>query len=133
MPKHPSLARTAGIRALRVIAAAPFLAGAAFKLASTPDAVAAFDAIALGQWFRYATALLEIAGAALTLLPATSPVGALLLLYIDACALLAQATVLRIDIVHTIVIGAVLLAAIYVQRHRLPMIGDAPALRPTRP
>ena len=38
-----------------------------------------FDAIGLGQWFRYVTGSVEVLGAVLLLIPRTSGLGALLL------------------------------------------------------
>jgi uncharacterized membrane protein len=41
--------------------------------------VGLFAAIGLGQWFRYLTGILEVAGAILLLIPRTSGLGALML------------------------------------------------------
>jgi uncharacterized membrane protein YphA (DoxX/SURF4 family) len=49
------------------------------KLSGDPQLVGLFDAIGLGQWFRYLTGSLEVLGALLLLIPRLSGLGALLL------------------------------------------------------
>ena len=49
------------------------------KLSGDAQLVGLFEAIGLGQWFRYLTGTLEVAGAILLLIPHTSGLGALLL------------------------------------------------------
>lgn len=58
--------------AAQVVAAIAFLMAAAMKLSGAAPAVAAFDAIGLGDWFRYLMAALEIAGAVALLIPVLS-------------------------------------------------------------
>ena len=50
-----------------------------FKLSGDPRMVGLFDAIGVGQWFRYLTGSLEVLGAVLLLIPRLSGLGALLL------------------------------------------------------
>jgi len=54
---------------LQVLAAAAFVFGAVPKVTSDPLAVAGFDAIGFGDWFRYLIGTLEIAGAVALLIP----------------------------------------------------------------
>jgi hypothetical protein len=82
-------------------------------------AVQEFETVGLGQWFRYFTGVLEVGGAVATLVSAVSPLGAVLLLLIDAGALVAQVATLHMDWIHPIVIGAALVALIYLQRDAL--------------
>jgi putative oxidoreductase len=56
-----------------------FVGAASGKLLGRPEMVGLFDAIGVGQWFRYVTGLVEIAGAALILVPKTRVIGAALL------------------------------------------------------
>jgi uncharacterized membrane protein YphA (DoxX/SURF4 family) len=60
-------------------AAGMFLMVGCFKLAGDPQMVGLFDAIGLGQWFRYVTGGTEVLGAILLLTPRLSGLGALLL------------------------------------------------------
>jgi putative oxidoreductase len=59
--------------------AALFLFAGASKLAGAPAMVALFDAIGVGQWFRYVTGLIEVVSAVALLVPPFAPFGALLL------------------------------------------------------
>lgn len=109
-------AKKIGIWVLRILSAAVFLPAAAMKLSGQQQMIAEFDLVGLGQWFRYLTGLLELAGGIAVLVPRVSPLGALLLLAVDAGAFVAQVSILHMDWIHTIVIGAILAATVYLQR-----------------
>lgn len=64
---------------VRILLALAFGAAGAAKLAGAPQMVQVFDAVGFGQWFRYLTGAIEIAGVALLLVPATGFYGGLLL------------------------------------------------------
>jgi hypothetical protein len=64
---------------------------------------------------------LKLIGGVAVLLPAVSPLGAVLLLFVDAGACIAQ-VVLHQDWIHTIVIGTLLAMLIYLQRVRIQML-----------
>ena len=64
---------------LQIGAAGMFLMVGFFKLSGDPRMVGLFDAIGVGQWFRYMTGSLEVLGAILLLIPRLSGLGALLL------------------------------------------------------
>ena len=68
-----------GLWILQIGAAGMFLMVGFFKLSGDPRMVGLFDAIGLGQWFRYVTGSLEVLGAVLLLIPRLSGLGALLL------------------------------------------------------
>jgi putative oxidoreductase len=93
-----------------------FLASTLMKLTSQPMAIAEFDMIGIGQWFRYVTGLLELIGVILLMWPRFSIRGALWLLAIDIAAFFTQIFVLHMDWIHPIVIGALLVALIQLQR-----------------
>jgi len=65
---------------VRILLALAFGAAGAAKLAGVPQMVQVFDAIGFGQWFRIVTGVVELAGAALLLVPATGFFGGVLLL-----------------------------------------------------
>jgi putative oxidoreductase len=69
-----------GLWILQIGAAGMFLMVGFLKLSGDPQMVGLFDAIGLGQWFRYVTGSLEVLGAVLLLIPRLSGLGALLLL-----------------------------------------------------
>src|SRR5438034_4159332 len=64
---------------LQIAAAGMFLMVGFLKLSGDAQLVGLFEAIGLGQWFRYLTGTLEVAGAILLLIPRTGGLGALLL------------------------------------------------------
>lgn len=64
-----------------------FIAGFA-KLSGDEQMIQTFDAVGIGQWFRYMTGLIEFASAILLLIPALSGIGALLLVPIMIGAIL---------------------------------------------
>ena len=55
---------------VRVLLAMAFGAAGAAKLAGAAPMVQIFDLIGIGQWFRYVTGIVEVAGAILLLVPA---------------------------------------------------------------
>jgi putative oxidoreductase len=104
---------------LRILVAGLFLFAAYMKLSGQQMMIDEFNTVGLGQWFRYFTGLLELAGGILVLIPAWSVIGALIVLVVDIGAFFAQVFVIRMDFIHTIVIGAVILLLIYLQRDAL--------------
>ena len=68
-----------GLWILQIGAAGMFLTVGFLKLSGDPQMVALFQAIGLGQWFRYVTGSLEVLGAVLLLIPRLTGLGALLL------------------------------------------------------
>jgi uncharacterized membrane protein YphA (DoxX/SURF4 family) len=69
---------------VRVAAALMFVMAGSAKLRGAPEMVGLFTAIGIGQWFRYLTGTLEVAGALLLVVPRLAGVGAVLL----ACVML---------------------------------------------
>jgi uncharacterized membrane protein YphA (DoxX/SURF4 family) len=68
-----------GLWVLQIGAAGMFLMAAPAKLLGDPAVVQAFDAIGIGQWFRYLTGLIEVSGAVLLLVPSLAFYAALAL------------------------------------------------------
>jgi putative oxidoreductase len=56
----------------QIVTAAIFLGAGSGKVVDRPDMVTLFDAIGIGQWFRYVTGMLECTGALLMLAPWTA-------------------------------------------------------------
>jgi uncharacterized membrane protein YphA (DoxX/SURF4 family) len=77
--RRPGKAGNVALWILQVAAAAMLGMAGFAKLTGAPDMVALFDAVGVGQWFRYVTGSLEVLGAVLLLIPALAGVGALLL------------------------------------------------------
>lgn len=77
---------------LQIVVAFVFLFAGSVKLAGFDDAVRMFGAIGFGQWFRYVTGLLEVAGAVLVLVPSFATAGAGVLALVMAGAVVAHLT-----------------------------------------
>jgi putative oxidoreductase len=114
-----SRSKTIVLWILRILMAALFLFASYMKLSGNPMMVDEFNTIGLGQWFRYLTGLLELVGGVAILVPSVSVFAAIVLLAVDVGAFITQVAVLHGDWIHTVVIGAILAAVIYLQRDRL--------------
>ncbi len=64
----------------QVALAVMFLMAGGSKLAGVPAMVSLFDAIGLGQWFRYVTGVIEVTSGIALLVPSAAIFGALLLI-----------------------------------------------------
>jgi putative oxidoreductase len=64
----------------QVVLAVMFLMAGGSKLVGVPAMVGLFDAIGVGQWFRYATGVIEVISAIALLIPSAAIFGAMLLI-----------------------------------------------------
>src|SRR5712691_8365141 len=92
----PGKALNVALWTLQVLVSLAFAAAGSGKLLGSPDMIALFDAVGIGQWFRYVTGSLEVLGALLLIVPGTTAFGAVLL----ACVL-AGAVVTHLAVLHT--------------------------------
>jgi putative oxidoreductase len=98
---HPAFANTPGrtlnttLWTLQALVALAFVAAGSGKLLGSAAMIALFDAVGIGQWFRYVTGALEVLGALLLILPGKTAFGAVLLASVMAGAILAHLTVLH--------------------------------------
>ena len=72
-----------------------FVLAGGMKLMSQPNMVREFVQVGLGQWFRYFTGILEVAGAIAILIPPASRWGAVALASVMSGAIVAHFTVLH--------------------------------------
>ncbi|MFJ7946896.1 DoxX family protein [Streptomyces sp. NPDC096354] len=79
VPKVEGKARNIVLWVLQVILAVLFVMVGASKMAGAQDMVKLFQDVGVGQWLRYATGSLELAGAVLLLVPRLSALGGLIL------------------------------------------------------
>src|ERR1700692_878831 len=63
-----------------VVLALMFLMAGGPKLAGVPAMVSLFDALGLGQWFRYVTGVIEVTSGIAMLIPSAAIFGAMLLI-----------------------------------------------------
>ena len=80
--------------ALQILTAAAFLASGGAKLAGAKQMVEVFDKIGRGQWFRYLTGALEIAGAIALLIPSFTFYGAATLIVVMVGAVASHLLIL---------------------------------------
>ena len=64
----------------QIALAAMFVFAGGLKLTGAPEMVGLFDAIGIGQWFRYVTGSIEVVSAVALLVPSWAAFGALLLI-----------------------------------------------------
>jgi putative oxidoreductase len=75
----PSKALNVTIWAVQILTGLAFVASGGSKLSGAPAMVDMFNKIGFGQWFRYVTGSLEVAGGLMLLLPRTAAIGGWLL------------------------------------------------------
>ena len=68
-----------GLWVAQIGLASVFLLAGGSKLAGAPDMVALFEAIGVGQWFRYVTGLIEVGSAITLFVPSLALFGAVAL------------------------------------------------------
>ncbi len=108
-----------GLRALLTLA---FLAAGGAKLAGVEMMVATYEAIGIGQWFRYLTGIVEIVGVVLLWLPNRQVLGAALLGATMVGAVLAHWFILGPSAVPAIILGLISAAVLYIYRAQIPAI-----------
>ena len=64
----------------KIALSAMFVFVGGLKLTGAPDMVGLFDAVGIGQWFRYVTGSIEVVSAVALLVPSWAAFGALLLI-----------------------------------------------------
>jgi putative oxidoreductase len=79
LARSRSRVRVATLWTLQILTAAMFFLSGISKLAGAAAMVQLFDAIGIGQWFRYLTGAIEVVSAALLLVPSLAFFGAALL------------------------------------------------------
>lgn len=94
LPATTSKGRLITLWTLSGLVALAFVFVGAGKLAGTAAMVQLFDKIGLGQWFRYLTGLLEVAGGIGLLIPRYAFRAAILLVIVMLGAVIAHVTVL---------------------------------------
>jgi putative oxidoreductase len=137
MSLAPSLTQASPVRSgraglialwiVQIALAGMFLLAGGSKLLGAPAMVGLFDAIGIGQWFRYLTGLIEVGSALALLVPSFAVFGALALV----------ATMVGAIVTHLYIVGgspaipAILLvgsaAVVWTRRHQV--LGDRQTVR----
>jgi putative oxidoreductase len=103
----------------QIALAAMFLFAGGLKLSGAAEMVALFDAIGIGQWFRYVTGSIEVLSAVALLVPAWSAFGALVLIPTMVGAVFTHLFIVGGSAVPAIVLLIGSLAIAWVRRDQL--------------
>ena len=83
---------------VQALLALTFLGAGSQKLMGAPAMVALFEAVGIGQWFRYVTGILELTGAVLIVVSKTRSIGAALLAAVMLGAITAHVFILHVPL-----------------------------------
>ena len=120
----PDSIKKYGLLALKILAGIAFLAAGCAKLIGAEMMVATFDAVGIGQWFRYVTGIIEVGGAILLFTPGKQGIGAGLLAVTMIGAMLSHLVILGADTILPSIILFIVSATIsYAHRDQLPVAG----------
>ena len=110
---------TIALWSLQVLLAVAFLAAGGAKLTGAAPVVAMYDAIGVGQWFRYVTGVFEVGGAIALLTPPFCALAAPWLMSIMVGAIITHLAILHTSPVGPTVLFLGLGVIAYVRRHEL--------------
>ena len=111
---------------VQVALAAMFLMAGASKLAGAAAMVSLFDAVGLGQWFRYVTGIIEVTAGFALLVPTAAVFGALLLIPTMLGAIITNAFIVHASPVAPLVLLLAAAAVVWARRHQLPNLRRTP-------
>jgi putative oxidoreductase len=111
--------RRTGTWILQGVVAAAFFAAGAAKLAGAVYMIQLFDQIGLGQWFRYATGLVEVIGALALIYPGLAAIGGVWLGGTMFFGVLTHLFVLHTSPVPAIILGLLNALIVYLRRDQL--------------
>ena len=104
---------------VQILAALVFLWAGGAKLVGAESMIQAFAQLGLGQWFRYLTGVLEVAGAVVLLTPKWSAFGALLLSCVMVGAIVSLLTRLTGSLAPASVLLVLLLFVIWGRQEQI--------------
>jgi putative oxidoreductase len=104
---------------LQILLAGAFLGAGGAKLAGAAKMVAMYEAIGVGQWFRYVTGVFEIGGAIALLRPRLSALAAVWLMCIMVGAIITHLIILHSSPIVPLVLLIGLAIVAYVRRREL--------------
>jgi len=108
-----------GLRTLLTLA---FIGAGGAKLVGVEMMVATFDQVGLGQWLRYLTGLIEVAGVVLLWVPRKLIIGAAVLGGTMVGAVLTHWLILGPSAVPAIVLGLFCTAVLYIHRDQIAQV-----------
>ncbi len=111
-----------GLSVVKILLTLAFIAAGLAKLAGVEMMVHTFEAIGVGQWFRYVTGLTEVGGAILLWIQGSQLLGAALLICTMIGATLAHLMILGPSAMPAVVLGLLAAIAAYGHRDQSPLI-----------
>lgn len=108
-----------GLLGLKVLVAGAFAAAGLAKLAGVQMMVDTFEAIGVGQWFRYLTGIIEVGSAVLLFIPNKQAYGAALLVCTMIGAVLAHLFILGPSAVPALILGVLSALILFVHREQI--------------
>jgi len=110
-----------GLLVIKGLLTLAFVGAGLAKLGGVEMMVQTFDAVGLGQWFRYATGLIEIAGAILLWVNGAQFFGSALLAVTMAGAVLAHVFVIGPSAIPALVLGILSVIVVFFHRDQSPI------------
>lgn len=104
---------------VQVVLGGLFLLAGGSKLAGVPETIALFDAVGVGQWFRYVTGLVEVGSAVALFVPPLAVFGAAALAATMLGAVAAHVFVLGGSPAMPVILLSAALAVVWVRRGEL--------------
>src|SRR5438105_15225983 len=104
---------------VQIALAGMFLMAGASKLFGAAPMVALFDAIGIGQWFRYVTGLIEVGSAVALLVPRSAVFGALVLVPTMIGAVATELFIVGDSAIPPAVLLLGTVAVVWVRRHQI--------------
>ncbi|KLK92567.1 DoxX family protein [Microvirga vignae] len=105
--------------ALQLLLAAAFLAAGGAKLSGADQMVQVFEAIGVGEWFRYVTGLIEVIGAMALLIPGSAAFGAAVLACTMVGAVFTHQFVIGGSAVPAIALLVLALSVVWLRRRQI--------------
>ena len=108
-----------GLLALKFLASLVFLGAGLAKLAGAEMMIHTFDSIGIGQWFRYATGIIEAGSAVLLFVPQLQLIGAILLACTMVGAIIAHLFIIGGSAIPGVILLVIVLTIAYAHRKQL--------------
>lgn len=110
-----------GLLALKGFLTIAFVSAGAAKLAGAEMMVQTFEAVGFGQWFRYVTGVIEIAGAGLLWVRGRQVFGAGLLLATMIGAVLSHIFLIGPSAMPALTLGVIAAILVFAHRDQVPV------------
>ena len=108
-----------GLLALKMLAGLVFFGAGLAKLAGAEMMIHTFDSIGIGQWFRYATGVIESGSAVLLFVPPLQLIGACLLACTMVGAIIAHLFFIGGSAIPGVILLIIVLTIAYAHRNQL--------------